>query len=241
MQFCLRALYASGSLPSSMSYNRDRIPAMIFKNTAVLLSAVLSCALLATTGCTSRPKLDLTGMQVNPSAADKSAGDEFGGDAFVPGSDEGLNGGVRGMDGDGDSVKGGAWGDSSQAVQPLNAGSLKNARRWDAVVVYFAYNQSELEASQRAKLDTLLAFLNDNAGKGLIIEGHTDERGSDEYNRALGERRSLSVKNYLVNCGIAEGRIETVSYGEDKPVVPNAATESDHQLNRRCEFVIGDL
>ena len=209
------------------------------KNLIVAFGVAFVCALLVT-GCTAKPKLDLSGLQVNPSAVDENGSGE-GGEGFVAGPEDGMDGDVKGFGGDGDAIKGGDWGDADKAVQPLaTIGDLKNAARWDGAVIYFAYNQSELEASQRAKLDTLLSFLNENEGKGLIIEGHTDERGSDEYNRALGERRSLSVKNYLVNCGIAEARIDTVSYGEDRPVVANATTESDHQLNRRCEFVIGD-
>ncbi len=215
---------------------------MSVKNLTLALSVACFCALIVT-GCTAKPKLDLSNLQVNPSAVEETAenGGENG-EGFVAGPTDGEAGDVTGFGTeDDDTVKGGEWNDGSQPVQPVNVGNLKNAQHWDGAVIYFAYNQSELEGSQRAKLDTLLAFLNENDGKGLIIEGHTDDRGSDEYNRALGERRSLSVKSYLVNCGIAENRIETVSYGEDRPAVPNASTESDHQLNRRCEFVIGDL
>ena len=72
-----------------------------------------------------------------------------------------------------------------------------------------------------------------------MIEGHCDDRGSDEYNRALSERRSLAVRDYLVTLGIAAERMHTVSYGEDRPAVADAVTEADHQLNRRAEFLIG--
>ena len=84
-------------------------------------------------------------------------------------------------------------------------------------------------------------YLNENPGLGVVIEGHTDDRGSDEYNRALGERRALSVQQYLGLLGVADARMQTLSYGEDKPAVQNAVTDADHQRNRRAEFVIGDL
>ncbi|NLZ62585.1 MAG: OmpA family protein, partial [Lentisphaerae bacterium] len=66
-----------------------------------------------------------------------------------------------------------------------------------------------------------------------------DERGSDEYNRGLSERRALSVWEYLQTLGVAGDRMKTVSYGEDRPVVANATSESEHQQNRRAEFLLG--
>ena len=72
-----------------------------------------------------------------------------------------------------------------------------------------------------------------------MIEGHCDERGSDEYNRSLSERRSLAVKDYLASLGVNAARMRTVSYGEDRPDVPNARTEQEHQLNRRAQFLVG--
>ena len=82
-------------------------------------------------------------------------------------------------------------------------------------------------------------YLLENTQYHVIVEGHCDERGSDEYNRTLGERRALAVKDYLVNLGVGAERIETVSYGEEKPAVPDATTDSQHGKNRRAEFVIG--
>ena len=94
-------------------------------------------------------------------------------------------------------------------------------------------------ATERPKLDSLVEHLRANPTFRVVIEGHTDERGSDEYNRALAERRSLSVQVYLQNQGIEESRMQTVSYGEDRPAVPHAKTEADHQKNRRAEFLVG--
>ena len=70
-----------------------------------------------------------------------------------------------------------------------------------------------------------------------MIDGHTDERGSDEYNLALGQRRAATVKRYLIDHGIADARIETISYGEERPVA-QGNDESAWSQNRRAEFEI---
>ena len=107
------------------------------------------------------------------------------------------------------------------------------------MAVYFAYDRSTVGASERSKVETLADFLEEHPRYYVVIEGHCDERGSDEYNRALGERRALAVKEYLTTLGIAGDRIRTVSYGEERPAVPDATTEAKHALNRRAEFLLG--
>ena len=74
-----------------------------------------------------------------------------------------------------------------------------------------------------------------NSGVQVVIEGHCDERGSDEYNLALGESRALAAKNYLVSLGINENRLSVISYGEEKPAVMGSDEEAWAQ-NRRAEF-----
>ncbi len=137
-------------------------------------------------------------------------------------------------------MDGGQWQDLSAAPAPM-AGDIVPVenQRWEGVAVYFAYDRSTIGASERAKVETLAKYLQDNQNYNVIVEGHCDERGSDEYNRALGERRALAVKEYLVNLGVAADRIETVSYGEEKPAVPDATSDSQYAKNRRAEFVIG--
>lgn len=112
-------------------------------------------------------------------------------------------------------------------------------RRWEGVVVYFAYDRSTIGSGERAKIETLADYMKERPNTYVIIEGHCDVRGSEEYNRALGERRALSVRDYLVSLGIRADRIQTVSYGEERPVIPNATTEAQHARNRRAEFIIG--
>ncbi len=112
-------------------------------------------------------------------------------------------------------------------------------RRWEGVIVYFAYDRATIGASERGKIDAAATYLREHPSYYLVVEGHCDDRGSDEYNRALGERRALAVKDYLLAMGIAESRLRTISYGEERPAVPDATTEEQHAKNRRAEFLFG--
>jgi peptidoglycan-associated lipoprotein len=103
--------------------------------------------------------------------------------------------------------------------------------------VHFELDQSELRGEDRAILDAKVPILQANPGVTIRIAGHTDERGSDEYNLALGQRRAAAAKQYLVQHGIADGRIETISYGEERPVA-QGADEAAWSQNRRAEFEI---
>lgn len=107
------------------------------------------------------------------------------------------------------------------------------------LVVYFAFDSSAVGDAEKPKLEWLANYLKQNDAEVVRVEGNCDERGSDEYNRGLGERRALAVREYLVNLGVADARIDSISYGEEKPAVQNAKTESEHAKNRRAEFVVG--
>jgi peptidoglycan-associated lipoprotein len=106
----------------------------------------------------------------------------------------------------------------------------------DLGVVYFDFDRYDIRADAKPTLrtnaDTILA----NSGGGVItVEGHCDERGSEEYNLALGERRASGVKRYLVDLGVPSSRLRTVSFGEAKPAVVGH-DESAWRYNRRAEF-----
>ncbi len=102
--------------------------------------------------------------------------------------------------------------------------------------VYFSFDSSRIGSSEAPKLDEIASYLSSTPGTGVVIEGNCDNRGSDEYNRALGERRALAAKEYLVQRGIAESRIRTISYGEERPAV-QGDDEASRAKNRRDEFV----
>lgn len=103
--------------------------------------------------------------------------------------------------------------------------------------VYFDFDRSELRAEAREQLSRNGNWLRDNPGYDVTIEGHCDERGTNEYNLALGDRRAASARDYLVSLGIDAGRMSTISYGEERPVCTESA-ESCWQQNRRAHFVV---
>ena len=95
----------------------------------------------------------------------------------------------------------------------------------------FSINNNSFE------IDTNGAFLSNNPSKNVLIEGNTDNRGTNEYNMALGERRALSAKKYLIELGVSEGRIRTISYGEERPLFLGGS-EDDSTYNRRDDFIL---
>jgi peptidoglycan-associated lipoprotein len=101
--------------------------------------------------------------------------------------------------------------------------------------VHFDFDKSDIRPEDRTTLDQKAAILGANSGLRLRISGHADERGSDEYNLALGNRRAVAVKTYLANKGIDGGRLEVVSYGEEQPIASGHDEDSWFQ-NRRAEF-----
>lgn len=107
--------------------------------------------------------------------------------------------------------------------------------KYDAVL--FDYDSAQIRESERSKLDAVADYLKKNAGTGVIVEGNCDERGSAEYNLALGERRSLAARAYLVGLGVDGNNIQTKSYGEERPVNPGH-DDAAWKVNRRDDFVI---
>ena len=101
--------------------------------------------------------------------------------------------------------------------------------------VYFGYDSSVLAPAELAKVQQAADFMAENADIVLIVEGHCDERGSNEYNLSLGEQRALSLRSALVNLGIAADRIQSRSFGEEKPAVLGTG-EAVWAQNRRGEF-----
>lgn len=102
--------------------------------------------------------------------------------------------------------------------------------------VYFDFDQSLIRADQVASLESNADILKTEQGTSITVEGHCDERGTNEYNMALGDRRARAAKDYLTNLGIGPGRLNTVSYGEERPVCTGHGEECWWQ-NRRGDFV----
>jgi peptidoglycan-associated lipoprotein len=102
--------------------------------------------------------------------------------------------------------------------------------------IYFAFDKSDIRPGDARVLDATAAYLKANAGQLVLIEGHCDERGTNEYNLALGERRAKAAMNYLVSNGIEAGRITTISYGKERPVC-SEHNEACWSRNRNDTFL----
>jgi len=140
-------------------------------------------------------------------------------------------GGRRAGDNIGSEVGGEA---GSLATRPEGDLNILTSVKYDPVM--FDYDSAQIRESERTKLEAVADYLKTNAGTGVIIEGNCDERGSAEYNLALGERRALAARAYLIGLGIDGANLQTKSYGEEKPV-NQGHDESAWSVNRRDEFV----
>lgn len=103
--------------------------------------------------------------------------------------------------------------------------------------IHFDFDKYDIRADAKPTLKTVADWMLKNTATKLLIEGHCDERGTNEYNLALGDRRAKTTRDYLISLGVSSGRIEMVSYGEEKPLCLDK-TEECWQKNRRSHFVI---
>ncbi len=107
----------------------------------------------------------------------------------------------------------------------------------DFAPVYFGFDASNLAAGESAKIEAVASHLQSHSDRVVIVEGNCDERGSNEYNMSLGDLRAISIRDYLVTLGIDAKRVQTKSYGEEKPAVSGSGEEA-WSKNRRGEFAI---
>ena len=110
----------------------------------------------------------------------------------------------------------------------------------ELTAIHFDFDKADLRPDALDTLSTHAEWLNEHADTALLIEGHCDERGTSEYNVALGERRAHAVRDYLSRQGIASERLATISYGKERPAC-TAETTTCHELNRRSEFRVKGL
>ncbi|HET9766915.1 MAG TPA: peptidoglycan-associated lipoprotein Pal [Thermoanaerobaculia bacterium] len=131
---------------------------------------------------------------------------------------------------------------TAQAEDPLLSSDMQAVndelrRRGFSQNVYFAFDESTLSAEAREQLARNADLLRDSPQLNLLIEGHADERGTNEYNLALGERRAYAARDYLASLGVSDDRLRALSYGEERP----ACTESEESCwsqNRRAYMVL---
>ena len=144
----------------------------------------------------------------------------------------------------------GANTDSGTGVKPVTGdpipqtgarsieGHPQDREKYRGQTVYFEFDRANVRANEASKVqDVATRFKNEDAATDLLIEGHCDEKGTEEYNRALGERRALALRELLVAAGIPSDRVHTVSFGKDKPV-NTGHNEAAHSKNRRGEFIL---
>lgn len=127
---------------------------------------------------------------------------------------------------------------ASQPVEEtMSAVILEGRSSAPLLPVYFDFDQSVVREDMRERVEMAAAFLKDNPSTQVRVEGNCDERGTNEYNMALGERRGQSAKKYLMLLGIDESRMNTISYGEERPL-NYGHDELSWSQNRRDDFVI---
>jgi peptidoglycan-associated lipoprotein len=174
---------------------------------------------LATTGCHNHKPMNTTPL---PGARTGNPGDENSGNTLPPGNTMPTDTGTSG-------------------IPVANADTFDNMTEDRAALaaytVHFAYDSAAIKSSEQANLQSVASALSSDANAKLLIEGNCDERGTEEYNRSLGERRSLAAREALAKLGIDPSRIVTISFGKDKPVDP-ANNEAAWTKNRRDDFVL---
>jgi peptidoglycan-associated lipoprotein len=126
---------------------------------------------------------------------------------------------------------------AADAAERARLAAIESARNTLQATIYFDYDAADIRGDARSSLDAKLPILRANAGLQLRISGHADERGSDQYNDALGQSRAAAAKRYLTDNGVDAARITIVSYGEQRPAT-SGSDESAWSRNRRAEFEI---
>lgn len=167
------------------------------------------------------------GTGTDPSQGDRSG--TFGGDnAFSQGLDQGVDG-VDGVNFDETGI--------GQASRESFEGRPMDTEIFKANTIHFDFDSSAVRPSDKSNVAAVADYLKAHGDCYLLIDGHCDERGTEEYNQALGERRALSAREAVTKEGVQAGRIRTRSWGEAKPVAPGT-DEASYAKNRRGEFIL---
>ena len=119
-----------------------------------------------------------------------------------------------------------------------HVGWKENKEALQAETIHFAFDSATVRADDKSKLENVASYLKSHAAEAIRVEGNCDDRGTEEYNRALGERRALAGREELIKMGIAADRIETKSWGKDNPANDPGHSEAAYSKNRRGDFVV---
>ncbi len=184
----------------------------------IVLIATASLIAIAFTGCSKKPR--------RPNPLDTVMGQGYG--SGNGGVDDGFN--PIGLEGDGAMLETRAdWGGDIQTL-------VANADRSMFAPVLFQFDSSAIAATQRGTLESAANFLQNNPGANLILEGHCDWRGTQEYNLALGDRRAKSALDYLITLGVQSNRLKTLSQGDLKSV--EGASSAQMTQERKVELLL---
>ena len=198
------------------------------KISCIKLLMIAALIAILTGGCGKKPvEYGTTSESMKPEGygLDSSAppGDSFGGDTFSAGDLESLD---------------------SEGANPLAGDTMSEEYRAmygrstaPLFPVYFDFDSSAINVDQLDNLNSSGAHLLANKSMSIVVEGNCDARGTTDYNLALGELRAQNVKNYLVNLGVPQGRITTISYGSQRPLYPGN-DEDSWAMNRRADLVV---
>ena len=204
----------------------------------LFLAATLCLSLLALAGCGPKQVSPYTPTGNNMpegSALDGGMGNITEEMGTGSGQDGGLGaGGSEGLDATGGSGSNLSFaGDNQSDAYKREHGRSSPEMR----PIYFEFDQSSIRSDQIPSMEHNGSYLKSNPSRSVLVEGNTDDRGTNEYNLALGERRAVAARNYLVEFGIEESRIRTVSYGEERPLF-TGQSEDEFAHNRRDDFIL---
>jgi peptidoglycan-associated lipoprotein len=191
------------------------------KMNRIVLPLVLALvATITATGCKKgQPKLTMLPGQV------------------VPAPEPGGTGGTMGSGGTMSGTENVKTGGGETAALPMFDDMIKDPAALAAYTIHFKFDSAVVMKGDHSKLEAIASALKSSRNDKLLIEGNCDERGTEEYNRALGERRALAAREALAKLGVSPDRIRTISYGKDKPVNPSHDAAA-WEANRRDDFVL---
>ncbi|MBM3901630.1 MAG: peptidoglycan-associated lipoprotein Pal [Verrucomicrobia bacterium] len=201
---------------------------MKFSLSRVLLLVTAACLLGGAAGCSRKPK----GLTPLPAGQSGSAG-PVGEIPLTPGN--GVGTGTLGGPGNGTGTDTPGTTGLPNDLDPRNF--VQDREKFATDTVYFDFDKSNVKPQYAANIARVADYLKANTSNNLLIEGHCDDRGTEEYNLALGERRALAVRDKLMSLGISGDRVTTISYGKEKPAVVDN-TEEAYAKNRRGVFVL---
>ncbi len=198
--------------------------------TTLVLSSFLCSLILFGAGCSKKTVIP------PGSGGSTGAGTSGGTDINYPPAEGGYAEGNLSAEGNLDDTTGSEMGTlADNQTDEYKRAHGRSSENLDPI--YFEFDQAGITADMADVMVRNAQYLNANPGETITIQGNCDERGTNEYNLALGERRAINTRQFLIDLGIEFSRIKTLSYGEERPLFPGM-DETDYSQNRRADFVL---